>query len=128
MHLLFRNPAQRNDTRGESVNGRGGVGRQAEGAFDVGVGHVHQYGLRHIVEVVAQSDDIGTNALCKMIDALTTEDTAIRAGHSRCIVILLDDHGKALHHFVHLDKGQLRIRDNVVLNTEAFAKCRSAFN
>jgi hypothetical protein len=33
--------------------------------------------LGHIVEVVAKSDDVSTNAISKMVDALSAEDATI---------------------------------------------------
>ena len=92
VNFLFWDPAQRNNPRCEPVNGRGGVRRKAEGALNVGVGHVHQNGLSHVVQIVAKSDDIGTDLGRKVIDALSTKNAAIRARHSWGIVVLGHHH------------------------------------
>ena len=90
--FLFRNPTQWNNPRRKSINGSGGVWGKTERSLNVSVGHVHQNSLSHVIQIVAQSDDIGPDLGRKVIDALSTEDTAIRAGHTWGIVVLGHHH------------------------------------
>ena len=91
--FLLGHPTQRHDTRRKTVNGCGRVGSQAQRAFNVGVGHVHQHRLRHVVKIVSKGDDIGTEALRQVVDALASEHPAVRARHAWSIVVLLNHHG-----------------------------------
>jgi len=121
VNLLFWNPTKRDDSRRQTVNRRSRMRCQAQRAFNIGVGHVHEHGLGHVVEVVPQSDDVCTESLRKVIDALTTENTAVRASHSWSIIVFLNRHGEALNHLVHFDKGEFWIGYDMVLNAKSFA-------
>ena len=48
---------------GQTVHRRRRVRRQTERSFEVGVRHVHQDGLSHVVEVVAQRNDVSAHPL-----------------------------------------------------------------
>ena len=128
MDFLLWNPTQRNDSRGKAVNRRGRVGCETKRAFDVCIGHVHEDGLRHVVEVVPQRDDIGTDLRGKMVDALPAEHTAIRTGHPRCIVVFGHHHGQPLHHFVHFNERQFGVGHHVVFNAQSLTQRSGAGN
>ena len=92
VNFLFWNPTQWNNPWRKSVNGSGSVGRKTERTLNVSVGHVHEHGLGHVVQIVAQSDDICTDLGRKVVNALTTKDTALRACHPWSIVVLGHHH------------------------------------
>ena len=128
MNLLLRNPSQRHDSRSQTVHRRRRVRRQTERSFEVGVRHVHQDGLSHVVEVVAQRNDVSAHPLRQVIDALATKHTAVGTRHSGRIFVLFNNRWKALHHLVHFEKRQFRIGDNVVLHAQTVAQRSGAFD
>ena len=77
VNLLFRHPAQRHNAWCEAVHRCGGVGGQAKGSFNVRIRHVHQHRLSHVVEVVAQGNDVSVDLRSEVIDALSSEDAAV---------------------------------------------------
>ena len=84
--------------------------------------------MSHVVEVVAQRDDVSTHPLCQVVDALAPKHTAVGTRHSGRIFVLFNNRWKALHHLVHFEKRQFRVGDNVVLHAQAFAQRSGAFD
>lgn len=126
--FLFWNPTERYDSRREAVNRCRRMRSETQRTFNVRIGHVHQHGLSHVVEVVSQCNDVCTETLRKVIDALASENAAVRTRHSWCIVVLLDDHGQTLNNLIHFNKGEFGVGHDMVLNAESFAQRRSTIN
>jgi hypothetical protein len=83
MDFLLRNPSEGHDSRSHPFNHSFRVWGQTEGPVKIAIGHVHQDGLRHIVEVVPKCDDVCPDAVGKVVDALAAEHAAIGAWKSR---------------------------------------------
>ena len=64
MDFLLWHPAKRYDSRRETVHRGSRVRCQPQGAFNIGIGDVHQHGLCHVVEVVTQGYDVRSNTFC----------------------------------------------------------------
>ena len=86
------------------------MGCESKRSFDITVCHVHEYRLSHVVEVVPECDVIRIDALCQVVDTLSSEHPTIGTWHARRLFVVFNQTRNLTCDFIHFFETQFRIR------------------